>query len=347
MDQASQLRGLVKEMSGGAPPMTVPQSVPTGIVSYSPLADQAVPMKPRSPVNPRNPRNLRSPLDPRNPRVVPPKPIRLAKAIAVCSGKGGVGKSNLAVNLAVLLSRMGKKVCLLDADLGLANIDVLCNITPKRTLEHVVDGKCELPDVALLAPGGFRLIPGGSGVARLANLDPGRRHTLLKQLSVIDRVADFIIIDTGAGLNPNVLSFAGAANIVLVTTTPEPPAITDAYGMVKTLLRHLPELKLEIVVNMVQSEQEGKEVFDRIARVCRTFLRQAPEWGGAIRLDPHVPEAVRMRVPFALYSPDCPATKAVDRIAQRLAGVETRAKIADAGFFSRLATMFGLSREAT
>lgn len=332
-DQATQLRGLVKELQGDAsPPMAVPASVPTGLVSYGPMAERAAP----TPVT--RPKPARRPA---------PRPIRLARAIAVCSGKGGVGKSNLAVNLAVSLSGLGKKVCLLDADLGLANIDVLCNIAPRRTLEHVVAGACELADVALLAPGGFRLIPGGSGVARLANLDPARRHALLKQLAVIDRVADYIIIDTGAGLNANVLGFAAAANTVLVATTPEPTAIADAYGMVKTLLRHVPDSALEIVVNMVESEHEGREVFTRISRVSRTFLRRAPAYGGSIPLDRHVPEAVRLRVPFALYSPDGKATKAVRAIADRVSGAEEGARVAGPGFFARLAGRLGFGRGRT
>lgn len=327
-DQATQLRGLVRELDAEALSSingTMSPGVPPGTVIDGPTSDQiAVPIRRRTSPKP------------------PMKQIKLARAIAVCSGKGGVGKSNLAVNLAVVLSQLGKKVCLLDADLGLANIDVLCRLSPRRTLEHVVDGLCDLADVALLAPGGFRLIPGGSGVAKLANLDAERRQMLLKQLAIIDRVADFIIIDTGAGLNANVQSFAGAANTVLVVTTPEPTAITDAYGMVKTMLKIHPGLQVEIVVNMVDSLAEGRDVFARIDRVCRTFLRQAPQWGGSIPMDPLVPEAVRLRIPFALYAPETAATRAIQAIARRLAGLETSPDRDRSGFFSRVARRFGL-----
>jgi len=346
-DQAAHLRGLVRELAGDpSPPMVVPASVRAGAVSFAPgrTALAAPPPRPAPAAVAVAPPPSLSPLPRLEARRPTLQPIRLARAVAVCSGKGGVGKSNLAVNLAVALSGMGRKVCLLDADLGLANVDVLCNIAPKRTLEHVVAGACELPDVALLAPGGFRLIPGGSGVARLANLDPLRRHALLKQLAIIDQVADFIIIDTGAGLSANVLGFAGAANTVLVATTPEPTAITDAYGMVKTLLRHLPDRRVEVVVNMVESEAEGREVYERLARVSRTFLRRSPQWGGHIPYDRHVPDAVRLRVPFTLYAPDGPATRAVHAIARRLAGTDIRAKPAESGFFARLAARLGIAR---
>lgn len=325
IDQASQLRGMIEEIRNGAvveDGFPDSPSVPTGVVSYAPRTNHDPP-----------PSHRRG-----NPS--PPSEVRLANAITICSGKGGVGKSNLAVNLAVVLSRMGNKVCLLDADLGLANADVLCNLSPRRTLEHVVNDQCKLADVALLAPGGFRLIPGGSGVVRLANMPPARRADLLRQLSIIDRMADYIIIDTSAGLTANVLGFAASANRVLVVTTPEPTAVTDAYGMIKVLWRQFPEIRIEIVVNMVESEAEGREVFARINRVCRTFLLIAPRWGGCLPIDHHVPEAVRMRVPFTLFSPDGGATKALENIANRLAGNELEPLRSSSGFFSRLMSRF-------
>ncbi len=135
----------------------------------------------------------------------------MARVIAVTSGKGGVGKTNIAVNLAVVLARLGQRVCLLDADLGLANADVLCSLTPRLTLEHVISGRCRLAETMLLAPGGVRLIPGACGVARLADLAGADRLALLGQLEALERVTDTLIIDTGAGLSRNVLAFAAAA----------------------------------------------------------------------------------------------------------------------------------------
>ena len=266
-------------------------------------------------------------------------PPRLAQAIAVTSGKGGVGKSNIAVNLAVCLARLGRRTCLLDGDLGLANADILCNLTPRLTLEHVINGRCRLAEAMLLAPGGFRLIPGACGVAKLADLDSADRTALIGQLAALDHVADDLIIDTGAGLAATVLAFVTAASRVLVVTTPEPTAMTDAYGMVKALTARAPDLGISLVVNMVGPEQEGREVFDRIDRVSRTFLGRALEYGGAIPTDDAVGEAIRHRVPFTLYAPDGPATAAVEALARSLLGMES-GDATRGGFFSRLATLF-------
>jgi flagellar biosynthesis protein FlhG len=280
--------------------------------------------------------------------VAPPRrarSLKLARAIAVSSGKGGVGKSNLAVNLAVAMSGLGRKVCLLDADLGLANADVLCNLTPRLTLEHVVAGRCRLADAALLAPGGFRLIPGASGVARLADMNERLRHELLLQLAVLERVADVIIIDTGAGISANVLAFASAADSVVVVTTPEPTAITDGYGMIKALSGRTRQMNVQVVVNMAGARREGEEVFARLDKVSRTFLRRSLTYAGAVPADPVVSEAVRMQVPFVLYAPDARATDAVWRLASHLAGLDAPATAADrrTGFLGRLVSWFGLA----
>jgi flagellar biosynthesis protein FlhG len=276
------------------------------------------------------------------PRSQAPQPNgRLARAIAVTSGKGGVGKSNIAVNLAVCLARLGRRVCLLDADLGLANADLLCGLTPRLTLEHVVCGRCRLAEAMLLAPGGFRLIPGACGVARLADLGGGQRLALLEQLMSLERVADTVIIDTAAGLSTNVLAFAAAARRVIVATTPEPTAMTDGYGMIKALTARAPRAQVELVVNMVGSRAEGESVFWRMDRVSRTFLGRSLELAGTVPMDPAVREAVRHRVPFALFSPDSRATAAIYRLAHRVAGVEPAAGVHGAGgFFTRLAAWF-------
>ncbi|TVQ53159.1 MAG: MinD/ParA family protein [Phycisphaerales bacterium] len=321
-EEASAYRSMNDSVAESMPP-----SMAKGAVSFGPM-----PMRHRPPRKP-----------------APQAPIKLARAIAVTSGKGGVGKSNLAVNLAVSLAQMQLKVCLLDADLGLANADVLCNLSPKLTLEHVVAGKCRLWEAMLLAPGGFRLIPGASGVARLAELGPTPRRNLLQQLAALERVADIIIIDTGAGLNSNVLSFAAAAHTVLVTTTPEPTALTDGYGMVKTLVAKSPRSEIDLVVNMVADEQEGRDVHGRVSRVCRTFLGREIGFAGTIPTDPAVGLAVRQRMPFVLSAPESHATWAVRQIARQQVGLEVENRSAASteagGFFSRVAGWFSRSGE--
>src|SRR3954447_16522594 len=162
---------------------------------------------------------------------------RRASVIAVTSGKGGVGKSNVAVNLAIQLSKAGKRVVLLDADLGLANVDVLCNVDLTTNLSHVIARKKELREVMVDAPGGFRLIGGASGLARMADLADADRQRLVEALAELEQTADVILIDTGAGISPNVLTFTRAADHVLVVTTPEPTAITDAYAVIKVISR--------------------------------------------------------------------------------------------------------------
>jgi flagellar biosynthesis protein FlhG len=312
-------------------------SVPSGVVSYGP-----------SPMHDRRPRPA-APVAPA-PASKPAPAVRLARAIAVTSGKGGVGKSNLAVNMAISLSRFGLKVCLLDADLGLANADVLCNLHPKRTLEHVITGRCRLAEAMLVAPGGFGLIPGASGVAKMADLRPALCQALLRQLSALERVADILIIDCGAGINSTVLAFAAAAHTVVVVTTPEPTAMTDGYGMIKSLHARVGRTDTQVVVNMVSSREEGEHVYGRMSKVSQTFLGRRLGYGGAIPADAIVPTAVRARVPFTLYAPDHRATKAVRAVAMSLVGVEDGARGRAAGgrrgFFSRVASWFGVSGSA-
>ena len=270
----------------------------------------------------------------------------MARVIAVTSGKGGVGKTNIAVNLAVALVRLGQRVCLLDADLGLANADVLCSLTPRLTLEHVISGRCRLAEAMLLAPGGFRLIPGACGVARLADLAGADRMALLGQLGALERVTDTLIIDTGAGLSRNVLAFAAAAQQVLVVTTPEPTALTDGYGMIKALVQRSAGSRIDLLVNMVCHAGEGDSVFTRMDRVSRTFLKRPLGFAGSVPIDQAVREAVRHRVPFTLYAPDNPATAAMYRLARRVSGIghegaSARTGDPSVGFFGRLAEFFG------
>src|SRR5215203_2580893 len=222
------------------------------------------------------------------PDAVPGQERAGASVIAVTSGKGGVGKSNVAVNLAIQFASVGRDVVLLDADLGLANADVLCNIELPYNLSHVIGRKKELPDVMYKAPGGFRIIGGASGLARMADLTDFDRQRLVDALGELEQQCDIILIDTGAGISPNVLSFTRAADHVLVVTTPEPTAITDAYAVVKVISRDGCERRLSLLVNQTRTPTEGRVVHDRIAKVARQFLGVSVLDAGSVPLDEQV-----------------------------------------------------------
>ncbi len=298
-DQATQLRTLVRQIAPGAAP-------------YPPAAAAA---RPASPARPR------------------------ATVIAITSGKGGVGKSNVAVNLAIKLSAAGKDVVLLDADLGLANADVLCNITLPSNLSHVISGRKQLSEVMVKAPGDFRLIGGASGLARMADLNELERNHLIEALGELERQADTILIDTGAGISPNVLAFARCADHVLVVTTPEPTAITDAYAVIKVLSRDGQERRVSLLVNQARGPLEGRQVHERIARVAKQFLSVSVLDGGWLPSDEQVSQAVRRRMPFVLGAPRCAASVGIGQLAMRLERGVPSAQ-SGSGFFSRMGRWF-------
>jgi len=241
-----------------------------------------------------------------------------ASVIAITSGKGGVGKTNIAVNLAIKLASAGKNVVLLDADLGLANADVICNIDLPANLSHVIARRKDLSDVLVKAPGGFSLIGGASGLARMADLSDSDRQRLVAAMGELEQKADVILIDTGAGISPNVLAFTRAADHVLVVTTPEPTAITDAYAVVKVVSRDNAERRVSLLVNQVRNANEARVVHDRIAKVARQFLSIRIFDAGYIPADDQVSAAVRKRAPFVLSAPKCAASFAISQLANRL-----------------------------
>ena len=269
-------------------------------------------------------------------------PRRRARTLAITSGKGGVGKSTVSVNLAAALAAEGRKVVLLDADLGTANADVLCNISPRLNLAHVVAGRATLDDVLIDAPGGFRLIPGASGLAQMAALSTFERARLMQQMQQLEFEADLMLIDTGAGVGPNVLGFLMSADEILVVTTPDPTAIADAYAVIKTLHRAvdrgdrdtMPSIRL--LVNMVRDAAEGRAVYDRIAMVCRRFLDLSPSFVGHVVADARVSASIRRRRPFVLDCPGCPAYSCIHQVAHRLD--RHVASPASEGLFRRMAT---------
>jgi len=266
-------------------------------------------------------------------RLPPPRPAprtRSCPVVAITSGKGGVGKTGTCVNLAIALRAAGHRVTVLDADLGLANADVLCGINPTTRLEAAVatagDGAAprSLAQIAVDAPGGFRLVPGSVGVVRMANLPPTERAAILDGLAELERLSDIVLIDTGAGLSDAVTSFVVAADLALVIATPEPTSIADAYAMIKCVaaIRRAaghPASNLALVVNQAESPTEAAAVHERIASTCRRFLGLTPALLGVLHHDPAVPAAARSRNPFMLGAPSARISKDVRTLAAVLA----------------------------
>jgi flagellar biosynthesis protein FlhG len=247
----------------------------------------------------------------------------VTKTIAITSGKGGVGKTSLAVGLSIALARDGKtKVTLLDADLGLANINVILGIIPQFNLYHVIKGKKKLKDIVIDVPEGIKIIAGASGFHQLANLDIKQRKEFIDEFQAIEG-DDFMIIDTGAGVSQNVLSFVVAADEVIVVTTPEPTAITDAYGIIKSIAAQTNDKVIKLIVNRVQSVSEGKRVAQRIINIAGQFLNIKVESLGFVFDDQMVPKSVRNQKPFIVSFPKTKASICVSLIADRIANRES------------------------
>jgi flagellar biosynthesis protein FlhG len=242
-------------------------------------------------------------------------PRRRMRVIAVTSGKGGVGKSNIVLNLCLALTRMQRRVFLLDADMGLANVDVLVGLTPRYTLEHVMNGEKDVSEVVLTGPGGVKILPSSSGISELSEMTFEQQMRLFKELSRIDDEIDYLFIDTGAGISSNVLRFNASANEVVVVANPEPTSITDAYALMKLLAIKYHIREFGLIANSVSSEQDGQAVFDRLNRVCSQFLRVHLSFLGAIPFDLSVRKAVRQQRPLLELFPASPSGKSLQRIA--------------------------------
>jgi flagellar biosynthesis protein FlhG len=250
---------------------------------------------------------------------------RTTRIITIASGKGGVGKTNIATNLALAYGAMGLKVILMDADLGLANVNVVLGVIPKYNLYHVIRKQKQMQDVVMDTEYGIQIVAGASGFAKIANLSEEERQSFIEELRHLSD-ADVIIIDAGAGVSNNVLAFVAAADEAIIVTTPEPTAITDAYGIIKIIATEIDNLNLglKLIVNRVKSVTEGKKVAERVINIAGQFLNLKIDYLGYVYDDQSVQQAVVRQKPFTILDPRSKASICIHQIASRLEKSEYR-----------------------
>jgi flagellar biosynthesis protein FlhG len=237
------------------------------------------------------------------------------RVLAVTSGKGGVGKTNISINLAMALAQRGKAVTLMDADLGLANIDVLLNLKPLRNLSHVIEGECELKDILIDGPNNIRIIPASSGIKMMNQLTPAQNAGLIHAFDDLEQTTDILIVDTSAGLTDSVIRFCSAAQEVMVVVCNDPASIADAYALIKTLNRDHKIHRFQVVVNKVQTESEGCDLFERLRSVSEKYIDVVLNLKAIIPQDENILRSVRQRRPFYSSFPDSKAIKSFKKFA--------------------------------
>lgn len=242
---------------------------------------------------------------------------QMVKVIAVTGGKGGVGKTNVTLNLAMAMAQMGKRVMVLDADLGLANCDVMLGLRVEKNLSHVLAGDADLDDILIEGPFGIKIVPATSGTQSMTELSPAEHAGLIRAFSEMRTAFDVLLVDTAAGISDMVLSFSRASQDVLVVVCDEPSSITDAYALMKILSREHAVRKFKIVANMVRSLKEGQELFAKLSRVTDRFLDVTLELVATIPFDENVRKAARKQKAFVDAFPKTPASLAVKTLATR------------------------------
>ena len=267
----------------------------------------------------------------------------LARVITVTSGKGGVGKSNTAINLAIQFRKMGKRVIILDADFGLANIEIMFGAVPKHNLCDLIYQGKHIRDIITWGPGEVGFISGGSGIAGMSNLSVDYLNYIIRNLAELDSIADIIIVDTGAGISDAVLEFLVASGEIIVMTTPEPTSITDSYSLLKALSRHsrfnAANSQIKMIANRVEKESDGELLFKKLYAVVQRFLKLPMSYLGSVPQDMLLSRAVMQQVPVSLANPAAKSSQAYERIAARLLDKESELKGTNRGmaaFFSHI-----------
>lgn len=272
-----------------------------------------------------------------------PIPTPLARVITVTSGKGGVGKSNVSINLACQLRKLGQRVIILDADFGLANIEIMFGTVPEHNLCDLIYKGKSITDIITWGPMDIGFISGGSGIAGLSNLSRDYLNYIVQNLAKLDAIADVIIIDTGAGISDAVLDFLVASGEVLVVCTPEPTSITDSYSLLKALNRHprfsREDTKLKVIANKVASEEEGLSMYNKLNSVVNRYLKLPVSYLGAIPQDANLAQAVMQQKPVSMQSPNSKSSMAFEKITYSLMDKEydrSLRRLGMAAFFSHI-----------
>lgn len=267
------------------------------------------------------------------------KSVRPTRLVTVTSGKGGVGKSNFSLNFGLGLIEKGHKTVLFDLDLGLANLDVLMGITPKKHLFHLLEPDTTVWEIIEKGPGGLEFIAGGSGFTQIMQLDDKKLDLLFSHLDPLQGYADTIIFDTGAGFSKESMRFMLSSDEVILVTTPEPPAITDAYAVIKMLHSRNPAVSIRLVINRASSEREGKLTADKLAMVSKRFLNMDIPSLGFVSDDPYVSKAVKQQRPFLLAYPQSQASRSIRNLVERYLEVPVTSDPAASGLKGFLAKL--------
>lgn len=251
-----------------------------------------------------------------------------ARVITVTSGKGGVGKTSMSINLAIQLKKLGKKVIVLDADFGLANIEIMLGIRPRYNLADLMFRGKEIQDIITYGPEGIGFISGGSGINEMANLTRDQVYRLIQKMYELDQYADVIIVDTGAGIGDSVMEFVAASAEVILVATPEPTSITDAYALLKMLNRNSSYKKgktvVKMVANQVRRNRDADELFEKLGMVVNKFLNIDIEYLGSVPYDDNMQKAVMRQKPLSMVSPNAAAARSIEKIARSLEDQEER-----------------------
>jgi len=245
------------------------------------------------------------------------------RVIAITSGKGGVGKTNIVANLGLALSRLGKKVLILDADLGLGNLDVLLGLAPRYNLSHVISGEKSLEEIILKGPGKLEILPASSGIQELTQLSKQQKIQILTKLDLLIDSFDVLLIDTAAGISTNVLDFNATAQEILVVVSPEPTSLTDAYALMKVLSLKYSEKHCKLLVNQAANDQEGRDIYRQLNIVTERFLDISVKYFGCVLFDENVTRSVRRQQMVLELYPDSPASKSLGMLAKKIKNMKS------------------------